>query len=174
MAGRVIEKINKVNKNKSQNGELHLLDISVCNTAQHKHSTGAVKEKWIMFYHSSCRKDQFSTVLILKFNFYFLLFIFADQVFIDPTFSGIFVCGPLQSFVVNVCNFYLVFRCWLLVSLVKIVIFRPFHIYAVREFAIFSLSQGTCLCFFPMAGHLNPFSRPWWAQFVLMNPLAPP
>ena len=22
--------------------------------------------------------------------------------FIDPTFSGIFVCGPLQSFVVNV------------------------------------------------------------------------
>ena len=44
-AGRVIEKINKVNKNKSQNGELHLLDISVCNTAQHKHSTGAVKER---------------------------------------------------------------------------------------------------------------------------------
>ena len=33
-----------------------------------------------------------------------LLFIFADQVFIDPTFSGIFVCGPLQSFVVNVCT----------------------------------------------------------------------
>ena len=30
--------------------------------------------------------------------------IFADQVFIDPTFFGIFVCGPLQSFVVNVCN----------------------------------------------------------------------
>ena len=27
-----------------------------------------------------------------------------DQVFIDPTFSGIFVCGPLQSFVVNVCT----------------------------------------------------------------------
>ena len=27
---------------------------------------------------------------------------FADQVFIDPTFFGIFVCGPLQSFVVNV------------------------------------------------------------------------
>ena len=34
-----------------------------------------------------------------------LLFIFADQVFIDPTFSGIFVCGPLQSFVVNVCTY---------------------------------------------------------------------
>ena len=33
-----------------------------------------------------------------------ILFIFADQVFIDPTFSGIFVCGPLQSFVVNVCT----------------------------------------------------------------------
>ena len=28
--------------------------------------------------------------------------IFADQVFIDPTLFGIFVCGPLQSFVVNV------------------------------------------------------------------------
>ena len=29
--------------------------------------------------------------------------IFADQVFIDPsTFFGIFVCGPLQSLVVNV------------------------------------------------------------------------
>ena len=32
-------------------------------------------------------------------NLICLLFIFADQVFIDPTFSGIFVCGPLQSFV---------------------------------------------------------------------------
>ena len=29
-----------------------------------------------------------------------LLIIFADQVFIDPT-IGIFVCGPLQPFVVN-------------------------------------------------------------------------
>ena len=29
------------------------------------------------------------------------------QVFIDPTFTGIFVCGPLQSFVVNVCTFVL-------------------------------------------------------------------
>ena len=37
-------------------------------------------------------------------KFVCLLFIFADQVFIDSTFSGIFVCGPLQSFVVNVCN----------------------------------------------------------------------
>ena len=37
-------------------------------------------------------------------NFIRLLFIFADQVFIDPTFFGIFVCGPLQSFVVNVCT----------------------------------------------------------------------
>ena len=39
-------------------------------------------------------------------EFYVSLFIFADQVFIDPTFSGIFVCGPLQSFVVNVCIFF--------------------------------------------------------------------
>ena len=30
-----------------------------------------------------------------------LLIIFADQAFIDPTF-GIFVCGPLQSFVLFV------------------------------------------------------------------------
>ena len=42
-------------------------------------------------------------------NFICLLFIFADQVFIDPTFSGIFVCGPLQSFVVNVCPFLDIF-----------------------------------------------------------------
>ena len=42
-------------------------------------------------------------------NFICLLFIFADQVFIDPTFSGIFVCGPLQSFVVNVCTRILIF-----------------------------------------------------------------
>ena len=36
-------------------------------------------------------------------NLIWLLGIFADQVFfIDPTFCGIFVCGPLQSFVVNV------------------------------------------------------------------------
>ena len=34
------------------------------------------------------------------------LFIFADQVFIDPTFFGIFVCTSLQSFVVNVCTLY--------------------------------------------------------------------
>ena len=31
-----------------------------------------------------------------------LLFIFDDQFFIDPTFFGIFACGPLQSFMVNV------------------------------------------------------------------------
>ena len=43
------------------------------------------------------RKDSLNNMIILIR----LLFIFADQVFIDPTFSGIFVCGPLQSFVVN-------------------------------------------------------------------------
>ena len=31
-----------------------------------------------------------------------LLVIFADQVFIDPTFLGTFVCSPLRSSVVNV------------------------------------------------------------------------
>ena len=30
------------------------------------------------------------------------LLFFADQVFMDPTFFGIFACGPLQSFVVIV------------------------------------------------------------------------
>ena len=40
---------------------------------------------------------------------YVYIIIFADQVFIDPTFFGIFVCGPLQSFVVNVYN------CWCLI-----------------------------------------------------------
>ena len=34
-------------------------------------------------------------------NLICLLVIFADQVFIDPSFLGIFVYGPLQSFVVN-------------------------------------------------------------------------
>ena len=33
-------------------------------------------------------------------NLIYLLVIFADQVLLDPTFCGIFVCGPLQSFVV--------------------------------------------------------------------------
>ena len=30
---------------------------------------------------------------------YIYIIIFADQVFIDPTFFGIFVCGPVQSLV---------------------------------------------------------------------------
>ena len=46
---------------------------------------------------------QHCSILLAEFNVYFSLFIFADQVFMDPTFSGIFVCGPLQSFMVNVC-----------------------------------------------------------------------
>ena len=46
-----------------------------------------------------------STISIAVFclqNWICLLVIFADQVFIDPTFCGILVCGPLQSFVVYV------------------------------------------------------------------------
>ena len=49
----------------------------------------------------SCRVN-FHVVRSALQNLICLLFIFADQVFIDPTFFGIFVCGPLQSFVVNV------------------------------------------------------------------------
>ena len=45
--------------------------------------------------------DQHCSILLAEF--FVSHFIFVDQVFIDPTFSGIFVCGPLQSFVVNVC-----------------------------------------------------------------------
>ena len=48
-----------------------------------------------------------STISIAAFclqNLIRLLFIFADQVFIDPMFFGIFVFGPLQSSVVNVCT----------------------------------------------------------------------
>ena len=39
-----------------------------------------------------------------QFSMSTVLFIFSDQDFIDPTFFDIFVCGPLQSFVVNVCS----------------------------------------------------------------------
>ena len=35
---------------------------------------------------------------------YVYIIIFPDQVFIDPTFFGIFVSGPLQSFMVYVCT----------------------------------------------------------------------
>ena len=38
--------------------------------------------------------------------------IFADQAFIDPTFFGIFVCGPLQSFMVNVCIIIIIIKKW--------------------------------------------------------------
>ena len=39
-----------------------------------------------------------------KGSTYVYIIILADQVFIDPTFFGIFVCSPLQSLVVNVCT----------------------------------------------------------------------
>ena len=39
-----------------------------------------------------------------RVNFYVYIIIIADHVFIDPTFFSIFVYGPLQSLVVNVCN----------------------------------------------------------------------
>ena len=38
-------------------------------------------------------------------NLKFLLVIFADQVLIFPTFFDVFVGGPLQSFVVDICIF---------------------------------------------------------------------
>ena len=40
---------------------------------------------------------------------YVYIIVFADQVFIDPAFFGIIVCGPLQSFVVNVCTWCFLF-----------------------------------------------------------------
>ena len=51
---------------------------------------------------SQFSRSTISTAVFCLQNLICLLFIFADQVFIDPTFFGIFVCGPLQSFVVNV------------------------------------------------------------------------
>ena len=49
-------------------------------------------------------KDLISIAVFCLQNLICLSFIFADQVFIDLTFFGIFVCGPLQSFVVIVCT----------------------------------------------------------------------
>ena len=40
------------------------------------------------------------SILLAEFNMSTFI-IFADQVFVDPAFFGIFVCGPLQSFMVN-------------------------------------------------------------------------
>ena len=45
-----------------------------------------------------------SSILLAEFIMSTFIIFFADQVFIDSTFFGIFVCGPLQSFVVNVCT----------------------------------------------------------------------
>ena len=53
---------------------------------------------------NSKQYDQHCSILLAEFNM--STFHFGDQVFIDPTFSGIFVCGPLQSFVVNVCTLW--------------------------------------------------------------------
>ena len=53
---------------------------------------------------SSFSRSTISIAVFCLQNLICLLVIFADQVFIDPTFFGIFVCGPLQSFVVNVCK----------------------------------------------------------------------
>ena len=54
----------------------------------------------------SCFKPLFQNEAKCLQNLICLLLIFADQVFIEPTFFGIFVCGPLQSFVVNICAKY--------------------------------------------------------------------
>ena len=51
---------------------------------------------------SQFSRSTISTAVFCLQNLICLLFIFADQVFIDPTFFGIFVCGPMQSLVVNV------------------------------------------------------------------------
>ena len=53
-------------------------------------------------FHVVRRALQYSAC---RFCNVYVLVIFADHIFIDPTFFDIFVCGPLQSFVVNVCTF---------------------------------------------------------------------
>ena len=53
-------------------------------------------------FHAVRSALQYSCLL----NLIRLLVIFADQVFLNPKFFDTFVCGPLQSFVVNVCAIY--------------------------------------------------------------------
>ena len=83
------------------------------------HHTDVVLMSCRVNFHVVRSPLQYSACRILK---YVYIIIFADQVFIDPTFFGIFVCGPLQSLVVNVCNF-LVFvfadRLWIFSSFQK-------------------------------------------------------
>ena len=55
--------------------------------------------------------------------YYDYIIIFADQVFIDfidPRFFGIFVCGPFQSLVVNVCNLVIYSGCVFTTALVSL------------------------------------------------------
>ena len=64
----------------------------------------ARKQKYISIYISLYMKTFLKTgvyIYIYIFIYICLLIVFADQVFIDPTFVGIFVCDLLQSFVVN-------------------------------------------------------------------------
>ena len=47
---------------------------------------------------------------------------FADQAFIDPTFFGIFVRGPLQSFMVNVCIIIIIIIIIMIIIIIIIII----------------------------------------------------
>ena len=71
----------------------------------------------IFYYLRTAKNFWMSVVLMYNFETYygkpnvaifssfnFLCNFFYYQVFIDPTFFGICVFGPLQSFVVNVCT----------------------------------------------------------------------
>ena len=73
----------------------------------------------------SC-KVNFHSVRSTLQNLICLLAIFADQVFIDPTFFGIFVCGPLQSFVV------IRTPCWYL-TIRRSLISRFWRLYAIKD-----------------------------------------
>ena len=58
---------------------------------------GGMERRHIKF----CKQNTARLIVLRKVfclqNLTCLLFIFADQVFIDTTFSGVLVCGPLQS-----------------------------------------------------------------------------
>ena len=70
------------------------------NTAMLMSSFGVLLMSCSVKFHVVRSALQYSACRIL----YVYIFFFADQVFTDPTFFGIFVCGPLQSLVVNVCT----------------------------------------------------------------------
>ena len=87
----------------------HSTQISTLHYFIHKiffHCWKKFNKKNYLYYHSKWLDHLLlmtSHLVTLETEHVYII-IFADQVFIDPTFFGIFVCGPLQSLVVHVCT----------------------------------------------------------------------